>query len=75
VGLDQAILLDAAEAAALLRISPKTLAVWRATGRVKQPPYIKIGRAVRYRRTDLDEYVAANRHGDVRAGGDFGGQS
>ena len=45
-------LLDEKEAAHLLDTSPGTLSVWRSTGRYNLP-FIKIGRNVRYRRSDL----------------------
>jgi excisionase family DNA binding protein len=47
------------EAAQYLRISPKTLATWACTKRVNIP-YIKIGRSVRYRKSDLDEFLRRN---------------
>lgn len=46
----------------LLKIPQSTLAVWRCTGRVRLA-YVKIGRAVRYRRADVDRLIAANEHG------------
>ncbi|MCC2866313.1 MAG: helix-turn-helix domain-containing protein [Candidatus Accumulibacter phosphatis] len=45
-------LLDEKEAAQFLDNSPGTLSVWRSTGRYNLP-FIKIGRNVRYRRSDL----------------------
>ncbi|MDR2209603.1 MAG: helix-turn-helix domain-containing protein [Azoarcus sp.] len=33
-------------------MSPKTLAIWRSSGRYSLP-YVKVGRKVRYRRSDL----------------------
>lgn len=45
-------LVDEKEAARILDDSPGTLSVWRSTGRYNLP-FIKIGRNVRYRRTDL----------------------
>lgn len=44
------------EAAALLRVSPGTLDVWRCIKRY-QIAYIKVGRSVRYRRSDLEEWL------------------
>ena len=46
----------------LLQIPQSTLAVWRCTGRVRLV-YVKIGRAVRYRRADVDRLIDANEHG------------
>lgn len=45
-------LLDENSAAALLDVSPGTLSVWRSTGRYNLP-FLKIGRKVRYRHSDL----------------------
>ncbi len=44
------------EAAAFLSVSVETLAQWRSQRR--GPPYIKLGRAVRYRADDLERYLA-----------------
>jgi excisionase family DNA binding protein len=49
-------LLDEAAAAELLGIRPQTLAVWRSTGRYELP-FVKVGRCVRYKRTDLAEFL------------------
>lgn len=43
-------------AARYLDVSPGTLAVWDCTKRYDLKP-IKIGRAVRYRRSDLDQFI------------------
>lgn len=50
-------LLDEKTAAEYLDTQPGTLAVWRSTGRYAIP-FVKIGRNVRYRRTDLDAWLA-----------------
>jgi excisionase family DNA binding protein len=49
-------LLTRLEAADYLRIQPQTLAVWAVAG--KNLPYVKIGRSVRYRLSDLEKYIA-----------------
>lgn len=49
-------LLDDEHAAAFINVSPKTLPVWRSTGRYAIP-YIKIGRKVRYRVEDLRAWL------------------
>ena len=49
-------LLDDVQAAAFINVSPKTLPVWRSTGRYAIP-YIKIGRKVRYRVEDLRAWL------------------
>jgi hypothetical protein len=49
-------LLDEGSAAAIIDVTPGTLAVWRSTGRYNLP-FIKCGRKVRYRRADLDAWL------------------
>lgn len=49
-------LLDEKQAAAVLDLSPGTLSVWRSTGRYKLP-FLKVGRNVRYRRADLEDWL------------------
>lgn len=50
-------LLDEKQAAAKLDVTPGTLSVWRSTGRYALP-FVKVGRKVRYRTTDLDLWLA-----------------
>jgi hypothetical protein len=50
-------LLDEKQAAEHLTVSPGTLSVWRSTGRYNLP-FVKIGRMVRYRVSDLDAWIA-----------------
>lgn len=49
-------LVDEKEAARFLDLGPGTLAVWRSTGRYNLP-FIKIGRNVRYRVSDLEAFL------------------
>jgi excisionase family DNA binding protein len=49
-------LLDEKQAADVLTVAPGTLSVWRSTGRYKIP-FVKVGRRVRYRRSDLLEWL------------------
>lgn len=49
-------LLDCEEAAKLLRLNTQTLASWRCKDR--GPPYLKSGRAVFYRRSDISTWLA-----------------
>lgn len=49
-------LLNEVMAAEILDMSVGTLQVWRSTGRYKIP-FIKIGRNVRYKRSDLFEWI------------------
>lgn len=51
------ILLTPEQTAASLGVSKKTLSVWRCTGRVSLA-YVKVGARVRYRRADVDAYIA-----------------
>ncbi len=54
-------LLSTEEAAKVLDVTPGTLMVWRS---VKRYPlkYLRIGRKVRSRQTDLDEFLALRTH-------------
>jgi excisionase family DNA binding protein len=45
------------QAAEYLQITSSTLAVWRSTNR-KKLAYVKIGGQVRYRKCDLDQFIA-----------------
>ena len=49
-------LLTTQDAAALLRVNPETLKVWRARG--GGPRFAKLGRRVLYRQQDLEDFVA-----------------
>ncbi len=49
-------LLNEAQAAEFLQVTPGTLSVWRSTKRYPIP-YLKIGSRVRYRRTDLEQWL------------------
>ena len=57
-------LLDETEAATVTGVSTKTLRTWRSRGRlstdgVPAPCFLKIGRSVRYRLSDLQVFVEA----------------
>ena len=54
LSLDDA-LLTRGQAAAYLSLRPQTLAAWASAGR--NLPYVKVGRAVRYRQSDVDQYI------------------
>ena len=58
--LDNPDLLTEAEAAHFLKLGPKTLAVWRSTKRYPLS-YIKVGRLVRYRKSDLITFLESRR--------------
>lgn len=49
-------LLRDVEAARILNVTPQTLRVWRSTGRYPLQ-FVKIGRAVRYRRSALESFI------------------
>lgn len=53
-GMDD--LMTTEEAARALRLAPDTLATWRST-READLPYVKLGRAVRYRPEDVRAFV------------------
>ena len=46
------------EAADYLGLSANTLSSWASNGRVKLP-FVRLGRAVRYRRRDLDRFITS----------------
>jgi excisionase family DNA binding protein len=49
-------LMDPDQAAAYLGVEPATLAIWRSTRRYPLR-YVKVGRHVRYRKSDLDAFL------------------
>lgn len=49
-------LLDRIAAAQYIGVKPGTLAVWKCNDR-HALPYIKIGRLIRYRKSDLDQFI------------------
>lgn len=51
--------IDEKNAAHILGVKPSTLSVWRSTGRYNLP-YMKVGRLVRYRVSDLATFPAAS---------------
>jgi Helix-turn-helix domain len=50
-------LLETADVAVELGLSPRTLEGWRRRG--EGPPYLKVGRLVKYRPEDIEAYKAA----------------
>jgi len=56
-------LLTRPEAALNLGVAEKTLAMWKCTGRYKLP-VVKLGRLVRYRKSDLDKFIESHVVGD-----------
>lgn len=51
-------LLMEAQVARLLSFSARTLQAWRLNG--SGPPYLRVGRAIRYRRQDLIVWIEQN---------------
>jgi excisionase family DNA binding protein len=52
-------LLTTREAAELLHLAEDTLVVWRCTKRVTLP-FIRLGRAIRYRESDIHAFIESN---------------
>lgn len=57
-------MLNTEQAADYLGLESHTLEVWRCTGRYGLP-FFKVGGCVRYRKADLEEWLAAQRRGEV----------
>lgn len=56
--------LDDRALASLLGIAEKTPAQWRYTGKFsKELPFYRFGRSVRYRRSDIEAFIANRRVG------------
>lgn len=51
-------LLDSAEAAKYIGVAPQTLAIWRCAKRY-DIPFVKVGSRVKYRKEDLDAWLAS----------------
>lgn len=58
---DLDVLLREQDAADVLCLSVRTLQSWRI--RLAGPPFVQVGRAVRYRRRDLIAWIDANTYG------------
>lgn len=59
-------LLTPEQAGQVLGLSVKTLAAWRSTGR-QALPFIRCGARIRYRRADLDAWLADRRRTSTAA--------
>ncbi|MEC5325285.1 helix-turn-helix transcriptional regulator [Aurantimonas sp. A3-2-R12] len=57
----QPLLISTSEAARLLGLSASTLEKWRFYRVPNTPPVVRIGRACRYRVTDLAEWIEQHR--------------
>ena len=53
-------LLDETRAAQYCHLSKKTLQAWRSARHENQPPFVKLGRRVFYRPSDLDAWINSN---------------
>jgi predicted DNA-binding transcriptional regulator AlpA len=58
-------MISAKAAAAVIQVKPATLTAWR--NQKRGPAYLKVGRLVFYRRQDIGEWLAAQRHCMVAA--------
>ena len=56
------------QVAAYLKIATKTLRQWRC--QKKMLPYVKIGRLIRYRRSDVEAFVVAQLRSSTSDGGE-----
>lgn len=54
----ETLLLTVPELAELLRVSTHTIYSWRKTGK-PAPPSVKVGGQIRYRRADVEAWLAA----------------
>lgn len=63
---NRANLLTNDEAAAYIGVAPQTLTIWRCVKRYAIP-YIKVGSRIRYRREDLDTWLASRTVGTQAA--------
>lgn len=58
--IPNATLLSRKEAAKYLGVSASTLANWASTKKFVIP-YFRVGKAVRYRKSDLDDFIESNK--------------
>jgi excisionase family DNA binding protein len=61
---ERADLLTVPEAAKFLGVAKQTLDIWRSSKRYNLP-FLKVGRIVRYKRADLDRWLANRRLSEV----------
>jgi excisionase family DNA binding protein len=54
-------LLSTKEAAEYLGLKPVTLNKWRCYATKGKPPWISLGRTIRYSQEDLDEWIESNK--------------
>ena len=58
-------LLTPLEAAEFLTVTPTTLACWRIRGRRNAPPFIKVGRMIRYDKSALEQWIKSRTYNSV----------
>ena len=63
--IDNTPLLDETEAAKFLAIQPCTLRKWRLSGSATRLPFVRVGRRIRYRVSDVEKFIAANSVGAI----------
>lgn len=60
----QSDLLTRVQAAQYLGVTPQTLAIWACTRRYNLP-FVKVGRLVKYRKADLEAFLAGRTVGAI----------
>lgn len=61
-------LMTEVEVAQHLKLAINTLQNWRSQDPSRGPAFVKLGRAVRYRREDIEAYLRCARQGSVEEG-------
>ena len=51
------------EVSNVMQVPTATLAHWRSSNRVRGLKFVRLGKAVRYRRADVEKFIAANVQG------------
>jgi len=57
--MDSSKLISRKDAASYLGVSPQTLAIWACTKR-HPLPYVRVGHLAKYRKSDLEAFIAIN---------------
>lgn len=57
--MDQERLLTQDEVAEMLRVSPSTLINWRREGTLNGPPFVRVGRLIRYKVAEVQAWLNA----------------
>ncbi|MBS1856110.1 MAG: helix-turn-helix domain-containing protein [Acidobacteria bacterium] len=64
--MHRSVCVDERQVAAQLNVKPATLRKWRFLGR--GPKFLRVGRAVRYRITDIEAWLATRQRGGKTRG-------